>query len=312
MGKSCLIIDEMHESIVELLEKEGFMIAYQPEIRRNEILEIIGDFDGVIIRSKTSIDKEFLEAANKLKFIARAGAGVDQIDVTEVERRNIKVVNAPEGNRDAVGEHTVGMLLTLFNKLHLADRQVKDGIWDREGNRGHEIMGKTIGLIGYGHMGNAVAQRLSGFACEVIAYDKYKENFSDKYVKEVGMNEIFSRSEVVSFHVPLTHETKSMINDDYLSKFKKNIYLINTARGEILVLEALKRQLEKGKILGAGLDVLEYEKYNSLNASQNEVYTYLKTSNKILFTPHVAGWSHESYEKISQVLYKKIKKLNIS
>lgn len=308
---SCLVADKMHESIIPMLESLGYLPVYKPEITRSEILDMIGDFDGLIIRSKTEINAELIEKANRLKFIGRAGAGLDQLDVALLNKKEIKILNAPEGNRDALGEHATGMLLCLLNKIHLADRQVKAGVWDREGNRGVELMGKTVGLIGYGNMGQAFAKRISAFGCEVLAYDKYEPDFKSDFAVPAVMEEIFEKTDVLSFHTPLTPETRDLFNDQYIGQFKKPFYLVNTARGEIATFGAIVKGIEGGKILGAALDVLEREKLKSLNAEQQEYFDFLASSEKVLMTPHVAGWTFESYEKINKVLIEKISQLNL-
>jgi D-3-phosphoglycerate dehydrogenase / 2-oxoglutarate reductase len=308
---SCLIIDEMHPSIIPMLEQISVRPDYRPDISREEILSMIGNYEGIIIRSKTSMDKELLSKAVKLKFIARAGAGMDQIDVEEAKRRNILMINAPEGNRDALGEHCVGLILSLLNKIYIADAQVRKGVWDREGNRGYELKGKTVGLIGYGFMGSAVAEKLKSFQCQVIAYDKYRKDFSDEYVRQVSLEQIFYETDILSLHIPLTAETKGMMDEKYFSRFRKDIWLINTARGEILPLAALNRSLKGGKIRGAALDVLENEKLNKLNQEQLEDFNELIASDRILLTPHVGGWTYESYVRINEILAGKIKAADV-
>ena len=243
-------MDQMHESIFELLQSAGFQPDYKPDISREEILAIIGQYHGIIVRSKTKIDKELLENAIKLEFVARAGAGIDNIDYAEVSKREIKLVNAPEGNRDALGEHTVGMLLTLLHKLGTADREVKAGVWHREQNRGTELGGKVVGIYGFGFMGSAFAEKLKGFGCKVLVYDKYKTNLSDGFIEQVDLETFMEQTEVLSLHVPLTSETKGLFDTNYLLKFSKLSILLNTARGEILPIEALITLLKSQNLLG--------------------------------------------------------------
>jgi D-3-phosphoglycerate dehydrogenase len=307
----CLIIDEMHSSIIPLLTEAGMEPHYHPDITKEEVESIIKNYQGIIIRSKINVDEKLLEKAQSLIFIARAGAGVDNIDVKAVERKGIRLLNAPEGNMDALAEHTVAMILTLLNRIHISDREVRKGIWNRESNRGFELKGKCVGIIGYGYMGKAVAKRLKAFDCNVLAFDKYLKNYSDDFARESSQEEIFEKAELVSFHVPLTYETKGMINYSYLSSFRKNFWLINTARGEILILKDLVELLKEGKIRGAALDVLENEKLSELSKEQREAFDYLSHSDKVLMTPHVGGWTHESYHRINEVLVEKIKKLGI-
>lgn len=308
----CLIADKMHKSIISMLESAGYAAEYKPGITRDEILQTIGEFDGLIIRSKTAINAAIIEKADKLKFIGRAGAGLDQLDVALLNKKGIAILNAPEGNRDALGEHTIGMLLCLFNKIHLGDQQVKAGVWDREGNRGVELMGKTVGLIGYGNMGQAFAKRLSSFSCSVLAYDKYVPSFTSDFAVAASMETIFEEADVLSFHTPLTSETRELFDDSYIQQFKKPFYFINTARGEIAPFGAIVRGLQNGKILGAVLDVLENEKLEKLSPEQKVYFDFLASSDKVLMTPHVAGWTYESYEKINQVLVEKVRKLKLS
>ena len=309
MKRECLIIDDIHTGIIPGLEDLGFAVDYRPEIKRQEIMATIGNYHGIIVRSKTHLDKEFFSAASNLQFIARAGAGLDQIDVEQANNRNIIIVNAPEGNRDALAEHCIGLILCLLNKIHVAHQQIRGGTWNREANRGVEMGGKTVGLIGFGYMGQAFALRLKGFGCKILAYDKYKTGFSDGAIREASMQNIFDECDILSLHVPLTNETKAMVDAGFMASFRKNIYIINTARGEILPLDNLKTQLLTGKVLGAALDVNEFEKRKSLTVREEELFDFLKNADNVLLTPHVAGWTHESYRKISQVLLEKIQKL---
>lgn len=309
MQKSVLIVDEMHPSIIPLLEKEKFIVAYEPQISVDEVRERVHEYSGLVVRSKLVIDKEFLDRCVKLEFIARAGAGMDQIDVKAAEKKGIYLMNAPEGNQDALAEHTVGMILTLFNKLHTADSQVRNRVWDRERNRGTELGGKTVAIIGYGYMGEAFIRRLTSFGCKVIAYDKYKRGFSNHRVEEASMEEVFVEADVVSLHVPLTAETKFMVNAKYFERFQKPFWLINTSRGEVVSLTDLVTALKSGKIKGAALDVLENEKLHLLKPEQESAFNELSQMDNVLFTPHVAGWSYESYERINQVLVEKIRRI---
>ncbi len=306
MKPKILITESIHECIIPILEDIGYEVHYKPKIDRKGILDVLEDYIGIIIRSKTPADKELISAGVKLKFIARSGAGMDQVDLEFAERQKITMLNAPEGNRDAVAEHVLGMLLNLINKMRNADIQVRQKIWDREGNRGVELMHRTFGIIGFGNMGEAVSKRLSGFGCKIIAYDKYKKGFSNDVVEEVELEELFERADIVSFHVPLTPETKYYVNDDFIGHFKKNIILLNTARGEIMPLKTLVKQLKLGKIVAAGLDVLENEKMAKLTEEQDLLLAELFGMDNVLLTPHVGGWTVESYIKISETLGKKI------
>jgi D-3-phosphoglycerate dehydrogenase len=305
-----LIIDLMHESIVPLLTHIGYEVDYEPAITVSEIHERISNYEGLIVRSKISIDKALIEKGTRLKFIARAGAGIDQVDETYLTARKITLLNAPEGNRVAVGEHTLGMLLCLMNKLNTANTEVKAGIWDREANRGFEISGKTIGIIGYGNMGQAFAKCLKGFDGRVLAHDKFKKDFSDEFAQEASLEELFETAEVLSLHIPLTSDSRNWADSTFFSKFKKPIWFLNTARGEIASFKAVAESIHKGHILGAGLDVLENEKLKTLSDEQRLYFNELVNAPNVLFTPHVAGWTHESYRKINEVLTQKIKQLN--
>jgi D-3-phosphoglycerate dehydrogenase / 2-oxoglutarate reductase len=302
-----LIADEMHLSLMPMLESIGLQPDYQPLIKREGVLEIIKNYEGLIIRSKTKVNKEFLAHASNLKFIGRAGAGLDLIDIDETQRLGIEIFAANEGNRVAVAEHVIGMILCLLNKIHIADKEVRQGVWHREENRGYELMDKTVGIIGYGNNGKATAERLKGFGCKILAYDKLKTGFSDEFVEESTMQDIFNEVDILSLHIPLTDETFRMVNTEYINQFDKNIYLINAARGEIVVLDDLAQALESGKIKGACLDVLENEKLDKLNPEQKITFDKLAQSERVILTPHIAGWTHESYVRINEVLIEKIK-----
>lgn len=314
MTKRILFIDTTHPILKEELTANGFQCDYFENFKRNDFLDIIADYQGVIIRSKIQIDKEFIDKAINLKFVGRVGAGMESIDVEYAQSKGISCLNSPEGNRDAVGEHALAMLLCLFNKLKQSDLQMRQGIRDREGNRGLEIKGKTIGIIGYGNMGSAFAQRLRGFECTVMAYDKYKSGFGNEYLKEVGIDELFEKTDILSFHVPLTDETHYMCDNYFINKFKKDFYLINTARGPVVKTNDLVEALKSGKIKGACLDVIEYEQssFEELQSDKMpESYHYLINSENVLLSPHVAGWTAESKIKLAKVLAEKIIKLYI-
>ncbi|TRX61892.1 phosphoglycerate dehydrogenase [Fulvivirga sp. M361] len=296
----------MHDSLAPMLAAIGWECVYQPKITRAEIIDIIPDYDGLIIRSKTRVDRELVGHANKLKFVGRAGAGIDNLDEAVLKILNIRVLNAPEGNRNAVAEHTVGLALALLNNLTIANEQVRQGVWDREGNRGMELASQTVGLLGYGFMGTAVAKKLTALGCKVLVYDKYKRTTDNGLVSSVEMDQIFEEADIFSIHVPLTPETRNMIDLNYLNQFKKSVVIINTARGEVLQLEGLLEAMKLGKVRSAGLDVLENEKLNNLTENQQMTFSKLIKSSKIILTPHVAGWSLESYKRINEVLAEKI------
>lgn len=303
----CLVVDKMHESLLPMLKSIGIEASYEPSIKREGIKSSITNYDGIIIRSKTFVDADLLENATKLKFIGRAGSGIDNLDVEYLKSKGITIVNAPEGNRDAVGEHTTGLILSLLHNLHQGHNQVNQSIWDREGNRGEELGSKTVGIIGYGNMGSTVAKKLQSFGCKVIAYDKYHPNFKDNYAQSVSLEEIKSETDILSLHTPLTEETLKMTDSGFFDSFRKNIIFINTSRGEVASLDSIVTALKNGKIVKAALDVLENEKLNSLTNEQQAHLNWLKTSGKVIFTPHVAGWTVESYVRINEVLVEKIK-----
>lgn len=309
LHKKILIADKLHPIFKEEAEKLGYIVDDRPDISREETLAIIHDYTGIAIRTKFNIDKELIDAGSNLKFIARAGAGMDNIDIEHTTLNSIQCINAPEGNRAAVAEHTVGMLLSLMNNLRKADIEVRNGIWDREGNRGHELKGKTVGIIGYGFMGKSLAKRLKGFEVDVIAFDKYKSGYSDEFASEVSMEQIVKHSDVLSLHIPLKRETTQLVNDEYLLHFKKPIFFLNTSRGEIVNTQSVLNAIKSGKILGAGLDVLEVEKFPAIE--DQTWYDELKTEGRIIVSPHVAGWTIESYRKISEVLAEKLKMLSV-
>jgi D-3-phosphoglycerate dehydrogenase / 2-oxoglutarate reductase len=309
MKKKVLFIDTTHPALIEELERAGFQCDYFPDYTQKQYEAILSEYSGIIIRSRILMDKHMIDKAGRLEFIGRVGAGMESIDVEYAESRGIACLNSPEGNRDAVGEHSLGMLLCLFNKLKQADLQMRQGIRDREGNRGIEIKGKNIGIIGYGNMGSAFAQRLIGFEANVMAYDKYKKDFGNNFVKEVSLEEIYATADILSFHVPLTAETLYMFNEVFIQQFKKNIYLINTSRGAVVNTEVLVNSLKSGKVKGACLDVIEYEEFSFEEMKTEKMppaFQYLIQSEKVLLSPHVAGWTVESKYKLAKVLADKI------
>jgi D-3-phosphoglycerate dehydrogenase len=307
IGHKILIVDDLHPAFKNEALDLGYEVDDFPLIKKEEVLQILKNYQGIAIRTKFRVDEEVMNAGPNLKFVARAGAGMDNIDVAFADKKNIQLINAPEGNADAVGEHCIGLLLSLMNNFRKADAEIRNGIWEREGNRGYELKGKTIGIIGYGNNGNAFAKKLKGFEVKVLAYDKYKTGFSDDFVSEASMEEIVKYSDVLSLHIPLTKETKQMVNEDYFSYFNKPIFFINAARGEIVNVNAVLKAIKSGKILGAGLDVLEKEKFPAL--ADAEFYTDLIKEEKLILTPHIGGWTFDSYRKISEVLIAKLKNL---
>lgn len=309
-SKKVLFADTVHPIFMQELDRSGFKCIDGSALSVEEILANISDYEGMVIRSRFKVDKSFLDkAVGNLKFIARAGSGMENIDVDYAEKKGIKCLSAPEGNRDAVAEHAMAMLLSLLTNLYRADREVRQGIWKREENRGTELMFKTVGVIGYGNTGREMAVRLSGFRMMTLAYDKYKKGFSNDYATECDMDGIFQEADIVSLHLPLTKETEYLVDKKFLDKFHKPIYLINTSRGKIVKTDDLVEAIEKGKVLGACLDVLEYEKLSFENLEDEKLpasFKYLAKSEKVILSPHIAGWTHESNERISHVLIEKI------
>tara|TARA_B110000285_G_scaffold1443_1_gene1577 strand:+ start:250 stop:1188 length:939 start_codon:yes stop_codon:yes gene_type:complete len=304
-----LFIDSVHDVLEERLSSAKFVCVDGTQLSKNECQETASDFDGIVVRSRFRMDEEFLSHFQQLKFIARSGAGIENIDEVYCQERKIALFNAPEGNRNAVGEHAIGMLLTLFNRIHLANSEVRKGKWDREGNRGIELEGKTVGLIGYGNNGKAFAQKLSGFNVNTLAYDKYKTGFSDEFASESTLLNLYQNCDVLSFHIPQNEETIYFGNKEFFESFKKSIYLINLSRGKVVQTSALVEAIKTNKVLGACLDVLEYEKTSFESFFDQELdpdFKYLLDSDKTLFTPHVGGWTNESYFKLSNVLADKI------
>jgi len=300
-------IDSVHPLVSERFEAQEWHCDFFYKHSREELKTIIHDYDGIILRSRIKMDEDFLKEATQLKFIGRPGAGLENIDQVFCEKSNIQVFRSPEGNCDAVGEHALGMLLMLLNNLKRADSEVRQGIWRREENQGYELKGKTVAIIGYGYMGQAFAKKLKGFEVNVIAYDKYKHNFSDDYAKEVSIKEVFNDADVVSLHTPQTEETIGMVNELFLANFKKSIYFINTARGKSVITKDLLSAINSGKVLGACLDVLEHESssFEEVMASSDEL-AVLAQSEKVILSPHIAGWTHEAQFKMADVLCSKI------
>jgi len=300
-----LFIDTVNPLLIQTLESANILCDTAYSKSKEEISTIIHQYDGIIIRSKFEIDKSFIDIAKKLKFIARAGSGTENIDVEYAITKNISCLNAAEGNRQAVAEHALAMILGLINNINQANQEVKKGQWNRESNRGTEISGKKIGIIGFGNNGNAFSNLLRGFDVTILAYDKYKTEYGYK----ADMETIYKEADFLSLHVPLTHETKYLVNDDFISKFNKPFYLINTSRGKCVDTEALAKSLENKKILGACLDVLEQEKMSFEKlATQNNTkdLTYLLKAKNVILTPHIAGWTKESDIKIAEILAQKI------
>ena len=304
-----LHIDSNHPLLWEQLQQTGFHNEADFTSSKQEVEGKIENYHGIVIRSRFKIDKTFLDKATNLQFIARVGAGLESIDCDYATAKGIHLIAAPEGNANAVGEHAIGMLLTLFNNLNKANNEVKSGQWKREANRGHELEGKTIGIIGYGNMGKSFAKKLRGFDVTVLCHD-ILPNMGDSNANQVSLSELQERADVLSLHTPWTPETDKMINADFINQFKKSFWLINTARGNSVVTADLVEALKSGKILGAGLDVLEYEKLSFETLFEGEkpaAFEYLLQAENVLLTPHIAGWTFESHQKLAQTIVDKIK-----
>jgi D-3-phosphoglycerate dehydrogenase len=303
-----LHLDTNHPLLWEQLKKEGFQNEADYTSTKEAVESKIENYHGIVIRSRFKIDKTFIDKAKNLQFIARVGAGLESIDCEYAESKNIKLIAAPEGNASAVGEHALGMILSLFNKLNNADKEVKSGQWNRESNRGTELDGKTVGIIGYGNMGKSFAKKLRGFEVEVLCYD-ILPNKGDENAKQVSLQEIQQKADVLSLHIPWTPETDKMVNTSFINQFSKPFWLINTARGKSVVTTDLVSALQSGKILGVGLDVLEYEKLSFetlFEGEKPEAFDYLLQAQNVILTPHIAGWTLESKEKLAQVIVAKI------
>lgn len=308
-----LLLDKNHPLIEEQLLAHQFVLEEDYTSSYDEVLAKIQDYDGIIIRSRIPIDAQFLTTAKNLKFVARVGAGMENIDVEKAQELNITLISSPEGNRDSVAEHVVGMLLLLMHRLFIASNEVKNGIWLREENRGDELLGKTFGIIGYGNMGRATAKRLSGFDVKVIFYD-ILPGLSDEFGMQVSLEELQARADIISLHIPLTEATHYIIDESFINNMTNNFYLVNTARGKNIETRFLVEGLKSGKIKAAALDVLEYEKasFENLDTSSSsgsnghDDLAYLLNSDKVIVTPHIAGWTHQSKTKLAQVIVDKI------
>ena len=303
-----LHLDKNHPLLIEQLTNAGYKNEEDYTSSKSDIEQIISEYDGIVIRSRFKCDATFINAATNLKFIARVGAGLESIDIPYAESKGITLISAPEGNCNAVGEHTLGMLLSLFNKLNKADFEVKKGKWNREVNRGIELDGKTVGIIGYGNMGKAFSKKLKGFDCKVICYD-IKKQVGDKNATQVSLKTFQKEVDVVSLHIPWTPLTNRMVNSDFINQFSKAFWLLNTARGKSVVTSDLVSALKKGKLLGAGLDVLEFEKSSFESLFSNKIPASLSdllSMENVILSPHIAGWTLESKEKLAQVIADKI------
>lgn len=306
MAIRCLIVDDLDAVIFKYLDEAGISYTYQPEWPKEKCIQELVHYEGLIIRSKFKVDKAIIETCPKLQFIGRAGAGVDNIDKECLHEKGIALFHASEGNRVAVGEQTVGVILALLNNIIKADKEVKNDLWLREENRGYELESMTVGIIGYGNMGRETSKRLGAFGCKIIAYDKFRRNYASKYAEQVSLEQLQEEADIISLHIPLDEYSKGWVNKDFINAVSKPFWLVNTARGEIVQLKDLVEALKNGKVRGAALDVLENEKLSTFTDEQKQIFNELKKNNQVILTPHIAGWTFESYRKISEVLGEKI------
>ena len=307
-----LHLDENHPKLYQGFKQLGISNYFDFESEKKIIEKTISRYDGIVIRSRIGIDKYLIDKASKLKFIVRVGSGLENIDVDYAKKKEIKIISSPEGNSNAVGEHALGMLLSLINYMYSSQKEIFDGFWNRESNRGFELKNKTVGIIGYGNTGKSFSKKLSGMDVKVI-FNDLKLNLSDQYAQQVSLSTIQEESDVISIHTSLNSKSTNLINKNFINKCKKPFWLINTSRGQCLVLEDLIEGLKKGKILGAALDVIEYEKktFENLLSSKKIMTNFLNLVDlkKIVITPHIAGWTHESKIKMVEVILKKVEKL---
>jgi D-3-phosphoglycerate dehydrogenase len=304
-----LIVDDFHPALMDSFEAAGIAFVYEPQANRNRIIELLRQgFEGLIIRSKTPVDKELLQVSSLLQWVGRGGSGTDNIDVDTAARLEIEVFNAGSANADAVAEHTIGMALSLMHNLARADAEVRSGIWQREENRGIELKGKTVGIIGYGNTGRAVAERLQSFGVQVFAFDKYKQNFGNKQVKEVELEELKQHSDIISLHVPLTDETRQMVDRSFIENCKKPFFLLNLSRGEIVSTIDVLSAMENNHIAGFAADVLENEQLQTFTEAENRWFNALINSPRTVLAPHIGGWTFESYRRISEVLASEVRR----
>lgn len=301
-----IITDHLHPHLAEQLTAAGFSVDVFPEITNVEVSDVIENYDGLVLSTKILVTQTLIDKASRLKFIARAGSGMENIDVKYAQLKNIQVLNSPEGNANAVAEHALGMLLSLLNNISAAHYEIKNGIWQREENRGVELDGKTIGIIGYGNTGSAFAKKLAGFHVKILAHDKYKTGFGNERVTESYLEKIKLEADIISLHIPHTTETHHYINETFITECKKEFYLLNTSRGRNVRTKDLLEALQNGKIKGAALDVFENEKFYELPPEDKEMLKKLAAMNNVILTPHIAGWTHESFFKISDILLQRI------
>ena len=304
--RKVIITAKAHEILIDTLKQKGFEVIYAPSISYNELFNELEGVEGLVVTTRVKVDADLIDKGSDLKWIGRLGSGMELIDVKHAESKGIKCISSPEGNRNAVAEHALAMLLSLMNKTHSVQKELKEGKWLRDENRGTELFGKIVGIIGYGNTGSAFAQLLQSFDVTVLAYDKYKFGFSRDHIKEASLEQLCRYSEVISFHVPLTNDTHYMANNDFFQSLKQKPWILNTSRGQIVNTQDLKNAILRGMIAGAGLDVLENEKLSSYTLEEKTLFEWLINQPNVVITPHIAGYSHEAFLKMSQVLLQKL------